>query len=296
MLLIRQPRTHSVLKLDSEGPNPVIPADTDFWSITKTYDELSLVCVTGEAPKVGVMERSDNWCAFRVAGTMEFTLTGVVAQISQVLADAHLGIFVVSTFDTDFILVASHDADAAVDKWREVGIEVVEPLHQTTRLDFIDFNYELEDIAHNNRQGKTWVDDYPTKGDTMIANLSLTAQLDSSQEVPMLFALRSRSTGLAIGSIGFKGEHIDAAIHAREIGYELVESERLKGLGTEAIAGLIEIARTRGVKHLCAKTDPLNIPSQKALARNGFVELLGTGAEIMWEFSIPDKLVGQLAE
>ena len=245
MLLIRQLRAHSVFALDPQGPNPAIPRDTDFWSITKTYDELSLVCVTGEAPKVGVIERSDNWCAFRVAGTMEFTLTGIVAQISQVLADAHLGIFVMSTFDTDFILVASHDADAAVDKWREAGIEVVEPLHQTSRLDFIDFNYELEDIAFNNRQGKTWVNDYPTKGDTMIANLSLNAQLDSPQEVPMYFALRSRSTGLAIGSIGFRGEHISDGTHAMEIGYELVDSERLKGLGTEAIAGLIEIARAR---------------------------------------------------
>jgi len=288
MLLIRQLRAHSVLKLDPEGPNPAIPTDTDFWSITKTYDELSLVCVTGEAPEVGVIERSDNWCAFRVAGTMEFTLTGVVAQISKILADAHLGIFVVSTFDTDFILVAAHDADAAVDKWREAGIEVVEPLHQTIRLDFIDFDYEIEDIAHNSREDKTWVDDYPTKGDMMIANLSLNAQLDSPQEVPMLFALRSRSTGLAIGSIGFRGEHVDAAIHAMEIGYELAKSERLKGFGTEAIAGLIEIARTRGIKQLCAETDPPNIPSQKALARNGFVECPRTGSAIMWEFSISD--------
>ena len=288
MLLIRQLRAHSVFALDPQGPIPAIPRDTDFWSITKTYDELSLVCVTGEAPKVGVIERSDNWCAFRVAGTMEFTLTGIVAQISQVLADAHLGVFVMSTFDTDFILVASLDVDAAVDKWREAGIEVVEPLHQTSRLDFIDFNYELEDIAINNSQGKTRVNDYPTKGDTMIANLSLNAQLDSPPEVPMYFALRSRSTGLAIGSIGFRGEHISGGTHALEIGYELVDSERSKGLGTEAIAGLIEIARARAVTQLCAKTDPLNIPSQKALARNGFVELPGTGAEITWEFSIPD--------
>ncbi len=288
MFLIRQLPAYSVLKLDLEGPNPSIPINTDFWSIAKTYDELSLVCVTNEAPRVGVIERSDNWCAFRVAGTMEFTLTGILAQISQVLANANLSIFVVSTFDTDFILVAQHDADTAVDEWREAGIEVVEPLHHTARLDFIDFNYELEDVANNNRQGKTWINGYPTEGDMMIANLSLKAQLDSLQEIPMLFALRSRSTGLAIGGIGFKGEHIDGDFHAMEIGYGLVESEHRKGFGTEAIASLIEIARKRGMKRLCAETDLPNIASQKALARNGFSERSRTETGIWWELSISD--------
>ncbi len=254
--------------------------------MTKTYDELSLVCLTGQVPTTGILERSDGWTAFRVAGTMEFTLTGIVARISQVLADANVGIFVLSTFDTDFILVAQHDADTAVDEWREAGIEVIIPMHQTTRLDFIDFNYELADVANNNRNGKTWVDDYPSEGDMMIANLSLKAQLDSLQEIPMLFALRSRSTGLAIGGIGFKGEHIDGDFHAMEIGYGLVESERRKGFGTEAIKGLIAIARERGIKQLRAETDVLNIASQKALIRNGFSEHSRTETGIWWEFLV----------
>ena len=288
MLLIRQLPNYSVLKLDPVGPHPSIPMSTDFWSLSMSYDELSLVCITDQAPTVGILERSDNWTAFRVAGTMEFTLTGIVAKISRVLADADIGIFVISTFDTDFILVNDNDADSAVCHWRASGIEIVEPLHQTARLDFIDFNYELEDVANNNRDGKSWVEDYPSQGDIMIANLSLQAQQESPHEIPMLFALRSRSTGLAIGGIGFKGEHIDVDFRAMEIGYGLAESEHRKGFGTEAITGIIFLARTRGIEHLCAETDVPNIASQKALARNGFVEHSRTDAGIWWQLLILD--------
>jgi RimJ/RimL family protein N-acetyltransferase len=265
-----------------------MPARTDFWSLSSSYDELSLVCLKDQSPTVGVLERSDDWTAFRVAGTMEFTLTGIVAQISQVLADAQLGIFVVSTFDTDYILVNHNDADKAVTRWRESGIEVVEPLHQSARLDFIDINYELNDLANNNRVGKSWVDDYPTEGDLMIANLSLQAGTQSPPQMCMAFTLRSRSTGLALGGIGFKGEHIDSNFRAMEIGYGLAESVHRQGFGTEAIAGLIEIARERGITQLCAETDFSNLASQRVLVLNGFNELSRSDTGIWWGLSILD--------
>jgi len=288
VLLIRQLPAYSVLKLDPAGPNPSMPAHTDFWSLSASYDELSLVCMKEQAPSTGVLDRSDDWTAFRVAGTMEFTLTGIVAQISQVLADAQLGIFVVSTFDTDYILVNHNDADNAVRRWRESGIEVVEPLHQSARLDFIDINYELEDLANNNRAGKSWVDDYPTEGDLMIANLSLQAGTQSPPQMCMAFTLRSRSTGLALGGAGFKGEHIDVDFRAMEIGYGLAESVHRQGFGTEAVAGLIEIARERGTTQLCAETDFSNLASQKVLLQNGFSERSRSDTGIWWDLSILD--------
>ena len=288
VLLIRQLPAYSVLKLNPAGPIPSPPACTDFWSLSSSYDELSLVCMKDQSPTVGVLERSDDWIAFRVAGTMDFTLTGIVAQISQVLADAQLGIFVVSTFDTDYILVNHNDADMAVMQWRESGIEVIEPIHQTARLDFIDMNYELEDLAHNNRDGKLWADDYPTEGDLMIANLSLLAQSGSPQQAYMLFTLRSRSSGVAIGGIGFKGEHIDGDFCAMEIGYGLAESVHRQGFGTEAVAGIIEIARERGMTQLCAETDIPNVASQKVLLRNGFSEISRSDSGIWWGLSILD--------
>lgn len=288
MLLIRQLPAYSVLKLDPTGPIPSLPARTDFWSLSSSYDELSLVCMKDQSPTAGVLERSDDWIAFRVAGTMDFTLTGIVAQISQVLADAQLGIFVVSTFDTDYILVNHNDADMAVMQWRESGIEVIEPIHQTARLDFIDMNYELEDLAHNNRDGKLWADDYPTEGDMMIANLLLQAGTQSPPLTCTAFTLRSRSAGLALGGIGFKGEHIDGDFCAMEIGYGLAESVHRQGFGTEAIAGIIEIARERGMTQLCAETDFSNLASQRVLVLNGFNELSRSDTGIWWELSILD--------
>jgi RimJ/RimL family protein N-acetyltransferase len=241
-----------------------------------------------QSPTVGVLERSDDWTAFRVAGTMEFTLTGIVAQISQVIADAQMGIFVVSTFDTDYILVNHNDADTAVTRWRESEIEVVEPLHQSARLDFIDISYELEDLANNNRAGKSWVDGYPTKSEMMIANLSLHAGAQSPPQACMHFTLRSRTNGLALGGVGFKGEHIDGDFHAIEIHYSLAESEHRQGFGTEAVAGLIEIARERGITQLCAETDFSNLASQRVLVLNGFNELYRSDTGIWWKLSILD--------
>jgi RimJ/RimL family protein N-acetyltransferase len=288
VLLIRQIPAYSVLKLDPAGPNPSRPVNTDFWSLSASYDELSLVCMKDQAPTVGILDRSDDWTAFRVAGTMDFTLTGIVARISQVLADAHLGIFVVSTFDTDYILVNHNDADTAVTRWRESGIEVIEPIHQTARLDFIDINYELEDLASNNRSGKSWVDDYPTKSEMMIADLLLQAGVQSPQQTCVHFTLRSRSTGMALGGVGFKGEHIDGDFCAMEIHYSLAESVHRKGFGTEAVAGLIAIARERGMTQLCAETDFANLASQKVLMRNGFSELSHSDTGIWWGLSILD--------
>jgi RimJ/RimL family protein N-acetyltransferase len=286
VLLIRQLPAYSVLKLDPTGPNPSIPTNTDFWSLSASYDELSLVCMSDQAPTAGILDRCDDWTAFRVAGTMEFTLTGIVARISQVLADAQLGIFVVSTFDTDYILVNHNDADLAVACWRGSGIEVIEPIHQTARLDFIDVNYEREDVANNNRDGKLWVEDYPTEGDMMTANLSLLDKHESSPQTYLLFTLRSRSTGLALGGIGFKGEHIDGDFRAMEIGYGLAESMHRQGFGTEAVAGLIAIARERGLTQLCAETDFFNLASQKVLMRNGFSELSHSDTGTWWGLSI----------
>ena len=284
VLLIRQLPGYSVLKLDPIGPIPSAPIKADFWSLVITYDERSLVCLTEHAPVQGIQERSDQWTAFRVAGTMDFSLTGIVAKISKVLAEAHLGIFVVSTFDTDFLLVKTTDANAATEKWRESGIEVVTPVHHTNHLDFIDINYELNDIAVNNREGKSWVSDYPTEGDSMIAKLHLTSgEHENVIEPPNgIFQLRSRSTGMAIGGIGFKGEHVDTNFTAVEIGYGLAPTEQHKGLGTEAIAGIVQIAKMRKITQLCAETDTSNIVSQKALIHNGFTVISRNPEDIWW--------------
>lgn len=76
--------------------------------IGKTNCENSLVCATDSVP-ANATEREDGWRAFRIVGTLDFSLIGILSKISTILANEKIGIFVISTFNTDYILVkATH--------------------------------------------------------------------------------------------------------------------------------------------------------------------------------------------
>ena len=91
----------------------------------KTDEENSLVCPTGEVPE-NATEREDGWRAFRVAGALDFSLTGVLAGLSKALAEAGVGIFAVSTYDTDYILVKGDNLPRALAALRAAGHEIEE--------------------------------------------------------------------------------------------------------------------------------------------------------------------------
>ena len=76
---------------------------------------------TTQAPQ-NALEREDGWKMFRVAGILDFSLIGVLAKISSLLAQKGIGIFVISTFNTDYILVKKEDYDRAYDAMKEGGI------------------------------------------------------------------------------------------------------------------------------------------------------------------------------
>ena len=83
-----------------------------FLFLGKTDEEISLVCRTVDTPAVTV-EREDGWKGFRVQGVLDFSLVGILAKISGVLADNGISIFALSTYNTDYILVREKDfADA----------------------------------------------------------------------------------------------------------------------------------------------------------------------------------------
>lgn len=84
----------------------------EYYFIGKTDQELSLVCRTQTVP-ANALEREDGWTAFRIHGVLDFSLIGILARISDLLAKNHIGIFAVSTYNTDYILVKAEQADAA---------------------------------------------------------------------------------------------------------------------------------------------------------------------------------------
>ncbi|MDE3202113.1 MAG: ACT domain-containing protein [Acidobacteriota bacterium] len=79
--------------------------------VMRTGDELSIVCTEELVPE-GVRAEK-GWRAFRIVGQIDFALTGVLASVLHPLAEAKVGIFALSTFDTDYILVRSEQLEAA---------------------------------------------------------------------------------------------------------------------------------------------------------------------------------------
>lgn len=111
LVLFVQPGTFAICRLDPASEIPGWVHASSFLSITRTSDELSIVCDHERVP-AGVKSVGD-WAAFKVEGPLDFSLTGIVASISTVLAEHQIPIFVVSTFDTDYILVRRRDFDRA---------------------------------------------------------------------------------------------------------------------------------------------------------------------------------------
>ena len=96
----------------------------DFFFLGKTDEELSLVCLTKDVPQ-RTIERSDGWRGFRIEGTLDFSLIGILSKLSAILAENKIGIFAVSTFNTDYILVKAENFERAADVLAVAGYEVV---------------------------------------------------------------------------------------------------------------------------------------------------------------------------
>ena len=78
-----------------------------------TDAEKSLVCPTRFVP-ANAVERNDGWRAFRIEGTLDFSLVGILSRISKCLADNNIGIFAISTYNTDYIFTRSADFEHAL--------------------------------------------------------------------------------------------------------------------------------------------------------------------------------------
>lgn len=95
--------TLAICRLDRDASIPEWALGSSFCSITRTPDELSLVCLETTVPDEVAASR--GWRCIRVDGTLDFSLTGILAGLARPLADAGISIFAVSTYDTDYLLV-----------------------------------------------------------------------------------------------------------------------------------------------------------------------------------------------
>jgi hypothetical protein len=109
----------AVCKLAADAPIPDWAGPGPFLSITRTPDELTVVCFEDAVPPDVHCER--GWRCLRVAGIFDFSAVGVLAALVLPLADACLSIFAVSTFGTDYLLVKEKAFERTVAALRQVG-------------------------------------------------------------------------------------------------------------------------------------------------------------------------------
>ena len=122
MTLLLLPGAYAVCRLSGGDEVPGWARSGDFFSVTRTSREFSVVCAEETVPQDIVAER--GWRCLFVQGTLDFSVTGVVSSLAVPLAAQEIGIFVISTYDTDYLLVRSHDLDRACSILRDEGHEV----------------------------------------------------------------------------------------------------------------------------------------------------------------------------
>lgn len=121
MKLKRLPYNLTVCKLKNLAHTDL---NSEFFFIGRTDEEISLVCRTEDAPQETI-ERDDGWKAFRIEGILDFSLIGILSKLSGILADHHIGIFAVSTYNTDYILVKEEHFGRAMDVLAGAGYTVI---------------------------------------------------------------------------------------------------------------------------------------------------------------------------
>lgn len=103
---------YSVCKLEPEDVIPLWVDTKNFVSITRTEDELSIVCIDKNIPE-GIKAEKD-WRVLKIEGPLDFSLIGILAKVSSLLAEEEISIFAISTYDTDYILLKEAKLDNAI--------------------------------------------------------------------------------------------------------------------------------------------------------------------------------------
>jgi hypothetical protein len=112
----------AVCKLRADENTPSWAPSGSFSSLTRTPDELSIVCPQELVPE-GI-QAVKGWKSLKVEGKLDFTLVGILSSLTSSLAQVGIVVFVISTYDTDYIFVKESDLDRAVGALRNAGHDV----------------------------------------------------------------------------------------------------------------------------------------------------------------------------
>ena len=101
--------------------------DAEYCFIGKTKEEKSCVCITQKVPS-NVILQDDGWKAFRIQGVLDFSLVGILSKISGILAENRIGIFAISTYNTDYVLTRNADYEKALQVLSEAGYTILQDM------------------------------------------------------------------------------------------------------------------------------------------------------------------------
>ena len=123
MLKFRQlPARYAIIRLDPSAAVPDWATKGEFTSITRTNDELSVVCPAGNVPRN--IDPGPRWICLKLEGPFPFSQTGVLLSFIEPLSNSRIPIFAISTYDTDYVLVQEEFTEATMRTLREAGHEL----------------------------------------------------------------------------------------------------------------------------------------------------------------------------
>jgi len=121
--LILSAKKYSIYKFQKDSVLPDWIYSSEFCSVTKTDEELSVV--TAQTDQISDWSASSNdWRLFKIEGPLDFSLIGVIADISAILKEVKISIFIISTYDTDYILVKENDLNISIASLKKCGYNI----------------------------------------------------------------------------------------------------------------------------------------------------------------------------
>ena len=113
---------YAIVRLAPESSVPAWASEGEFTSITRTGEELSIVCLAGNVPPE--VDSPHHWMCLKLEGPFAFSLTGVLLSFIEPLSSKDIPIFAISTYDTDYVLIQEEWAGAALNALKHAGHEL----------------------------------------------------------------------------------------------------------------------------------------------------------------------------
>lgn len=277
------PEILAVARLQPSDAVPRWALRSSFFSISKTDDELSVVCRQTDLPDaVSTVER--NWRALKVQGPLDFALTGILASLAEPLARAGVSLFAISTFDTDYLLVRQDKLALAISVLEGAGHRVQTVFADSTFLqpELRSPRLVLEPIteAHaaelcdllSDEGLHAFVPSTPLSLDQQrerCAKWALRRSPDS-KELWLNWLAREVSTGRPVGHFqaGSTKERIAS------IGYVVAQSYQGQGMASEALRVIFDYLQTTlNAVEVKAWSDTRNMASHRVAAKLGMTQV-----------------------